>query len=372
MNWQPAVSAIGNYIAKEFPGGKLSMVPVPGSDRMRFVLEYGTLRSTCEVSLDILKWAVETTSSTREFSDELLSEMREHLPIYRAVDAVTGDIIWRGTRPERYLGPSPTQAVFMERMGPDGRFTPFGNAVSPRKVTRDPSVYAAPQTHTHAAPDAVQGSLKEIQEWLKTHNPGALRSTEAARHSARDAEEARKKREQEAELVRERQRAEAEKREAEDRARREMARLAEERRARIRRGATGAFEPIDVMIAEIRNVLGNAAEKEAELRDKQDEDALFGTASTSVQKEILWADARKKLAELQAFVNERVAELDERIEGRLSTTTREDEVFDRALAQQQERNAPEYTPLEAVPIEGPVVGAERAQSDLDDFLDVLG
>lgn len=150
MPWaMPWVGAIGNYVAKEFPGGKLSLLSVPGTDRVRFVLEYGTLRSTCEVSLDVLQWATESTSSTRAFADQLLSEMREHFQIYRAVDAGTGDIVWRGARPEQYLGPSdPNQAVFIERMGSDGRFAPFGNAVSPRKITRDPSVYAARHTHT--------------------------------------------------------------------------------------------------------------------------------------------------------------------------------------------------------------------------------
>jgi hypothetical protein len=364
------VAAIGNYLAKEFPGGQLSMEPVPHTDRVRFTLKYGPLHVAAEVPLEAVHYAVQSTAGTEALADQLLSELRDHLEIYRVIDVVSGNTIWRGTRPERFLGHDPSKATFMERMASDGSWSPVGVTVSPRKVAK--------QAHygtTYAAPSAgnlpSQQALADINKFLTDRTHASVHSTGAARARERDAQEKEEIRKQIAEVEREKARREAEERELVERARREAERLERERIERIRRSATGSFEPVDSMISDLRRLLGQAAEKEAALRDQHDEDALFGTAAKSVQNEVVWAEARKKLAELQAFVNERVEELDARVAGRVLDVEIADAEAERVLSRQQERNALEYTSLEDVPIEGPIVAPERAHSDLDDFLDVL-
>lgn len=362
------VAAVGNYIAREYPGGRFSMEPVPYSDRVRLKLVYGPLVVSCEVSRKDFEW-----SGTLAVADQVLSEFRDNLPIFRAVNAATGETVWRGTKPERYLV-DPGKPIFMERMAADGTWKATGAApVSPRSVSKQAAFgtsYADPQT-SHADASKAFG---EIGKWLNqtgahVHSTATSRAGLAAAHAAAQvAAEERKKREQEAELVRERQRQEAERLELEARARREMERLERERTERIRRSATGSFEPVDVMLAELRSILGHTAEKEAALRDKNDEDTLFGTGSETVQREILWADARQKLLELQAFVNARVEELDARIAGHLTPVDILDAETERVLSRQQERNILEDTSLEDVPIAAPKVEEDEELSDLDQFL----
>jgi len=358
------IAAIGNHIAREYRGGQFSMEAVPNKPNVRFKLQYGPLSAFCECTRQDFEQFISTQAGTKALADQILSEMRDHLEIYRVVDASTGDTVWRGTSPSRYL-PDPGKPYFMERLGSDGYWTATTTVyVSPRS-TGGGDTYAA----YDAAYDANRNETrKAISSALDMFTGiGATRSTAAARA----AEEEKKKRDQEAELIREQQRQEAERREMEERVRRDMQRLEAERLERIRRSATASFEPLDAMLRELRGILGKTAETEAALRDARDEDSIFGTGAASVQKEILWADARKKLLELQAFVNERVEELDARIDGCLNPVDISDADTERALSRQQERNAPEYTRIEEVPVRAPEVDPAKELSDLDQFLDVL-
>jgi len=153
----------------------------------------------------------------------------------------------------------------------------------------------------------------------------------------------------------------------------------EKRKASIRKMAAASFNGVQGLVENARIAWRESALQEAEARDEQVEDELFGGGGEGIQREIIWSGAERAAQKLLEFAQARVEEARARAAGTSLTdiefVEEEDDATLAAFAknegQQEHVSESEYVKVE-IEQEKKVLGAALIQGAPDiDEMDLL-